>query len=459
MKKTSLSLLLSLIYLVPFHLCASHNPSRYMPFLERPDNYQSRQKSYFHTGIFHTNASRGFNNGGGTQGIPELWGKYDLKDMIFALQTVKGAAFTNPLQEATGVDKFNGLSIPFDVDGKIVSEGIFLSALFETGWCGLSFGFWIPFMNVRAKTRYRLDRPGFVEFTPIDIVGFDPNDPILDDIEEQLDSARRLIHEEIGFKQNDWRETGAGDLDLFVRWSQSFDYQLMIRKTNLNLQFGVLIPSGKRRDIDFPASVPFMGNGHWGIYFDFCPEFELKEDLVVGCMFGGMFQFSRTRLDRIPVFKEPAIFSPLVGNLKTERGGTFKLSPYISFNNMFSGLHGQLRYTYLRHSDDDFKDKRCDKTIPSFRNIPSRDEQTFFDDGSKLFEAIDNEDVNKNFRNKIDQTEWRSHYVTIQATYDTKSAGWNCWFKPNFYLAYDLPVSGSNNCKTHHVTLGVELHF
>ena len=77
---------------------------------------------------------------------------------------------------------------------------------------------------------------------------------------------------------SDWVKGGIGDLDLHVRWRRFWDHALKIKSIDLNIQSGLLVPVGTKSDKYYPSSVPFMGNGHWGIYFDAISEFELKQN-------------------------------------------------------------------------------------------------------------------------------------------------------------------------------------
>ena len=94
--------------LVVFALSASHNTSRYFPFFERSHEYVAGRASYINSGVFHSVASTSLRSGGSTGGIPELWGNYDLRDVIDSLQAVQGVAFVNPIETVTGTQALVG---------------------------------------------------------------------------------------------------------------------------------------------------------------------------------------------------------------------------------------------------------------------------------------------------------------------------------------------------------------
>jgi len=437
------TVILLLLLFFPSLIFSSRNTSRYFPFLEKPEDYVTDgKKSNLTPSLFLTTASTAFKRGGGTIGIPELWGEYDLKDVIFSLKQIK-RGYDDPTETERKTTDWIGKSVKFKVDGKIKSRGLTLGYKQDLNFAGLSVGAFLPVAHINASSRFYFDNEG----SDVSIKNLKPGE------EGQIDRIRSQVHKDLGIKGMDWSETGIGDLDLFVGWNRNWDHKLLVRSINLNLRGGVLFPTGIKSEIDYPISVPFANNGHWGTYFDAVPEFELKQDLRFGLMFGFMHLFNKTNKRRIPVYKEPAIFSPLKADVQVNPGMTFKFSPYLTFENLRDGLHLQCRYTYLRHSEDSWKDKRSDKTIKSYLERESLGLSGYYKDYDTT------EKITENIESKKGQTKWRAHYITLELIYDTKEAFNNWIFDPKFYFVYDSPISGSAYCKTHQFTVGVELHF
>lgn len=413
---------------VVVNLFATHNVSRYFPFLERTEEYLIKKRSHLTTSFLYLNASTSFNWGGGNGGIPELWGKYDLKDVIASLQTVDPTA--DPIFAATGGHVYDGRSIRFKAGGKMRGQGILLNYEHDTKWAGLQFGASLPIIHLSTTSRFDFDRQAS------DAIFNDPflSQHALDQQEFTVDKIRRQTHQTIGFRGNLWDETGFGDLDLHVRWNHIFDHVLMMRTIDLNLQFGVIVPTGITSENDSPISLSIGSNGHWGIYGDIVTGFEMKQDLTIGLMLGLAHLFPHTRNIKIPVATEPAIFSSLIGRVRMEPGLTFKFSPYLVLGNLTDGLDFQVRYTYLRHNIDHWQD---------VGNL----QQSYLHKDSSIV------------RQKEDLSKWRAHYITMQVTYDTKVAEKNCIFDPVLIAGYDIPVSGGQICKTHQITVGIEWHF
>ncbi len=426
------------------NLCATHNGNRYFPFFEKPEDYGYHDKQVLDTSFFMTFASTAFSRTRSTVGIPELWGQYDLNAIITSYQAAGDPGFVNPFIAKYGPG-FDLVSAPFKVSQRIRSRGVTFSYKYPykiSDEHHLLFGFWMPVIHLDTTCRYQFLSEKFQEQSLPRAL----TDKEQADLNVTMDKIRRQTHDLIGFNQNAWQKGGLGDLDLFAMYNFYTDHKLLMRSINVNGRLGLIVPTGGFADNDVPTSIPFMGNGHWGLYFDFVPEFELKQDVKVGLMVGFLGQFRKTMVRRIAVYQEPDIFSSLVGDIQVDPGFTFKISPYLILENLTDGLSVQGRYTYLRYGQDEFHDVRKDKIVPSYLSrTPAVD--------------ITQEAINANIADKENKTRRRSHYVTLQFLYDAKKALQNWSLDPTIYVAYDIPVGGSAICKTHQVSCGVELHF
>ncbi|MFH1644350.1 MAG: hypothetical protein ABIA74_04210 [bacterium] len=438
-------LILFIVIVCPSFIYSSHNANRYFPFLEKPEDYVTRRKkTYLTPSLFLTTASSAFRKGGGSCGIPELWGNYDLKDIIFALKQVD-PFYIDPTFLERGTQDWVGKSIKFKVNGKVTSRGLTLGYKQNLGFLGLSLGGFIPLAHVKSTARFNFD----AEHSDINSGNLKPGERY------QVDRIRAKVHEDLGLKGSEWSKTGFGDLDLFLQFNHNWDHELLIRNIDFNLRFGVLCPTGMEMEIDYPTSVPFMDNGNWGIYFDMVTDLELKQDLRVGVMLGFIDLLKETQNRRISVYKEPVIFSPLKADTQVNPGWTFKVSPYLEFSNLRDGLNIQGRYTYLKHGADKWKDMRSEKTVKSYldQTVDS------LRDLNEYPGYVDDQKIKENKYDKKYISRNTSSYLTLEVTYDSKEAFNNWWLEPAFYFIYDYPAGGGGVAKTHQVTLGVELHF
>ena len=423
-KKINVLLLLGFLLTLYNYVSSSHNASKYFPLIERSENYQHKKNPYAHASFFYATASTAFKRDGGNCGITELWGPYDLNNIFRSLEEVKGAASLTQIK--TKLDSFKDRA-GFDAEGKIKARGLMLHYNHPLHLWNLTVGAWLPLISINTTGR----------FTPAD-------QALSSDEQVRLNEIRRDIHNILGLCENNWDKGGLGDIDVYLRWSHQFKHKLMMRSISLNLQLGCLIPTGIDTDINHFSSAPVMGNGHWGLYADLSPEFELKQNLKVGLILSAMYQFKNTKKTRIPVYNEPTIFSPLIGQVSIDPGMTFKISPYIILENLTDGIHFQARYTYLRHNSDTWRGISCD-CLSYLTRKPTED--------------ITQEHINCNIRNKKRLSEWRSHYITLQFLYNSKDALHNIPLDPNIYVMYDIPMNGRGMSKTHQISLGIELHF
>jgi|GEM_PF-524752 len=423
---------------------AIHTTNRYYAFLERPETFMTHKKSVLSISPYLTISSTAFKRGGGNAGIPELWGFYDLHDVINSVKNVQDSSF-DPIASSGAPNEFANKSMQFKVESKIKTQGVTLSYDHNLNWKGWSIGAWLPFVHMTTTSKYSFKANNFdYNYTLMN------NPSTSENISEQVDLIRRTTHDKLGFT-NGWENGGIGDLDLHLRWNSYLDHKMRMKGINLCVQGGAIVPTGFKQDYNNPTSLPIMGNGHWGAYLDTIAEFELKQDWILGFMFSDIQMFQKTETRRIPYYKEPAIFSALVGKVKIEPGNTFKFSPYFTLCNLSDGLNFQARYTYLRHTKDTWKDARNDPTIKSYLTQTT----ATVIDGKHLLQK----DIDENIRVKKDWTKWRGHYMTFQVAYDTKEGLQNIRTEPCFYASWDMPINGNGWCKTHQVTLGVDLHF
>lgn len=428
-KKNFLCLILLSSFVAP--VFSSHNTSRYFPFLEKPEDYLTHGKSHIYPALFLTTASTAYRSGGNT-GIPELTGRYNLKSVIAGLAAVKesqGVSGYNPFKNEVGYSDWNGKDIRYRLDGKIKSRGVLLSAEQIIGKTGFSVGASVPFMQVNTSMRFFLDRENS---------DAGPRQATVEE-EDMLNRVRRDVSCNLGLKGDDWSKSGFGDLDVYVMWRKWWDHTWKMKTIDLNLRTGVIAPTGQMRDEDYPTSIPFMGNGHWGTYGDVLCEFELKQNWKLGGLLGLMYEFEDTAVRRVSYSGEPTMFSALKGDIQVKPGITFKASPYFTLENFVDGAHAQFRYTYRRHSHDTWVDRRGCCAVESY-----------------LTSDRSHEDCARELKSKL--SEWTSHILTLQLEYDSVEAMKNWWMKPKFYALVDYSMSGKNVCKTHQLTVGVQLH-
>jgi hypothetical protein len=188
-----------------------------------------------------------------------------------------------------------------------------------------------------------------------------------------------------------------------------------------------------RQNINVPASIPFGGNGFWGMYGDFDGIFELKEDLKAGLILRFQKRITRTLCQRLSVGGEPYIFGVTTGEVEIEPGVTIAFSPYVILENLRSGFGLSLQYNLTWHNQDDWYDKR-----PNKAELPVLIKQA------------------------VELSSWGADYVTLNAFYDFGKPKLFRSFDPIASLRWDIPANffvSSRSVKTTRVSLGVEFAF
>jgi hypothetical protein len=429
---------------LPSIVYAFHSESRYFPWLDKTDSIILKKRSQFNPELFYVAATTAYKRGGSSGGIPELWGSYSLSDVALSCHHFYGLA-VDPIQGGlTGaeINALNNKPVTYNITGKVKAQGLTLAYDRDLKFKGLSVGAWLPIAHISTTSGFGLFVDGFTNANNPPPAGVDKSL-----VANKLDQIRRDLHERMGFKGDAWDATGIGDLDLHVRWNYFIDHRWMMRSIDSYIQVGILCPTGLKTSLNEPLSVPLGSNGHWGMYFDALSEFELKQDWKLGFLLSALYQFKNSKNMRLPLGKEPAIYTPLTGKVEVDPGITFKISPYFTLENLTDGVNFQFRYTYLKHTADSWQDKRSDTAIRSYLD----------QSGSSV--GLSADDRAKNIAHKEWLSRWSFHVASFQVTYDSKQAMKNWMWSPNFYAVYDFPIGGNGVAKVHQVSLGACLHF
>lgn len=288
-----LVVMIGVITLQSMHAMVFDN--RFIPLFQRPYITVDGSRSEYCTQVFATTASHSFNDMQQNIPLPEIFGKFDQAELARSI-----AALGNPNPLPSEFQILN--RIPWQVSGKRQSQAatIFWHQKI-VDW--VSIGVSLLFMRVASWHEYQLD-----------IINIEPNLTITSGDALLLDDSRRSMLKEIGIADGNVRQYGFGDIDWYLRVGNMWEYALRFRRIDTGGRLGVMIPTGVNREESKPASIPFGGNGHWGLYGEIDTLFELKEDWKVGFLLRLNKRFSKKDIRRMPVGKEPEIFGALVGN-------------------------------------------------------------------------------------------------------------------------------------------------
>ncbi len=355
-------------------------------------------------------ASQAFNERQEPLPLLEIEGGFDLGQLANAI-VVTGKP--NPLPSP-----FQGIRIPWRVDGRLQMQGFnctYYQKLTEHWAAGFS---WL-FMDVNTRPIFTLLKKDMTLF-------FDAGDVL------EIDDARRRAFEEVGITKNRVSQKGFGDVDLYVRYGWTWEYIAKMRFIDLGITAGMIVPSGERMLNNAPSSVPFGGDGFWGVYGAIDGNFEVKEDLKVGVFGRLMKRFKRTHMERASVVGEPYIFGAAVVPIRRDPGLTVIFSPWIALEHLHRGLGLSVYYTLTSHQQDHIEDARENPTFPL---------------------DLDEERA---------RSAWGTDYVTLQLFYDFGKIKMKRGLDPMLAIRWDIPAQFfvcNRVAKTHRVAVSVALTF
>ncbi len=432
---------------------ANQSVSRYTPFIQRPSDITIKHgHSKVSLALISSSIATAEKRYGGRTGVPELWGKYDLNDVVASYTTVNPAA-ASPFDLVTGAAPFKDLKSPFTINSKTGVFGFSTGIEQNTGLGGFELGAHIGFMQIRSHARYGFDKrladQAYTNLIAAELRRYpgltqDEYQALREREEERqsliLDAVRRQLHSDLGVQSNIWSAQTPTDLDLHARYTHKFDYVLLMKSITLAAQLGTIVPTSNKMKINNPLTFPIGSNGHWGLYGETYATFELRQDWTLGFVLSLAGLLPKDHTIRLSVENEPTIFSALVDRVRIKPGKTFKFSGYFTKGNLTDGLDFQARYTYLRHSEDDVLDRRADKTIQCY---------------------LDNPEIVASKRNL---SRWRAHYISFGLNYDLSEAKivkkeYQKLIAPSLFVVYDMPMQGNAAAKSHTVHFGAELQF
>jgi hypothetical protein len=386
--------------------------NRYFPLY--PQNYSRRieKKTYTNSDIFFMLGHSALRDEDEVISIPEIWSVYDLKKLA-------DAAVLLGLPDVLSPDFTQLSEIFYNTSGGIDAQGIAFGGEQRLSEY-ISVGGNFFFMHVFNRISFALSDEIIRRYS------------LTEDQIILLDQRRRELQTLLGFTPTQFSKTAFSDIDLYLRVGKIWEYCLKFKKIDFGVSGGLLINTGYRKNINNPASLPFGGDGFFGVYANIELEVEVKEDWIGGLQMQFSQRFSRTSEQRIPINNEQPLFGAAVGDLKIKPGFTFIFAPYARVEDIRDGLGGQVGYTAVIHLKDGFTDKRSSPTPPATFNALEK------------FSA------------------WNSEYVNIYIFYDFARVRKPYWYAPLVQLRWDLPTSilvAKNVSKTQRFSLGCIMSF
>lgn len=395
--------------------------NRYFPLILKPYITTEGRPSHAAGSLFMCTGSKAMGLNEEDIGIPELNGKLDLRQLSESFVELH---IPDALRS-----ELRAYDIPFTVNGVIQSQG-FAFAYQQQITDIFSLGFNWFFMRSYSRQEF--------------IVDLSRDLSKVTDAQE-MDDTRRQMFKQIGLIESHADQFGMGDLDVYTRFGYSWPYTFKFRRIDFDGRVGVLIPAGVTHSNNVPASVPFGGDGFWGMYVQIDNEYELREDLTFGMLARVQKRFPQNRCERVPILLTkyqgepqrskpvPKIFAPIVAPVRINPGVTLAFSPYIMMENLRKGLGARVQYTLTKHWQDSWRDVDCGS-----RATPL---------DLRVIEELSG---------------WKSDYMTLSIFYDFGKVKAQRFFDPIVTFSWDIPslfFSAEKTATTHKISLGIEFNF
>lgn len=387
--------------------------NRFFPLYKRPYTKKNDKYSRFGSTFFIDSADNAMGMHSEIIPIPKIFGEYKMQNIGKAL-VVLGKE--NPL-----LDEFQNLEFPWNIDQKLSSQGfnlIYDQHIYKYLYAGAS----LLCMRVNSNYSFIFNKGES---------GFNKTGQGFTDIYEYMSK----LHNAIGVTGNSFNKFGFGDMDAYIRIGNIWDYLYKMQRIDANFTLGFLIPTGQQRCLNLPSSVPFGGDGHWGMYGQAECELGLKDDMRLLLMFRMSKRKTEVKEQRVPVAGEHPLFGALITPVKVSPGLTFIFAPQFWWENLRSGFGVRVGYTLAYHNCDTYTDLRS---------------QVEKDAVSGDFGALNN------------MSSWANDYLNLSAYYEFYDDVDNKKVEPIISLSWDWPtffLVGKNAPKTQSVSLGLDLIF
>lgn len=145
--------------------------------------------------------------------------------------------------------------------------------------------------------------------------------------------------------------SGPGDFSLLLGWAYNNVHTVTFDYIDVDAKIGALFPTGKRRDLDNPFSLPLGYDGHWAVPLRFDFSIGALDWFTYGLSLDALFFFDKTQKTRIRTDNKQQGFIKLQKNTATiDRGTLWNICTYVKADHVVKGLSFFLGYTYS-HQD------------------------------------------------------------------------------------------------------------
>lgn len=149
----------------------------------------------------------------------------------------------------------------------------------------------------------------------------------------------------------DFDETGVGDTTVFLGWTNSYQDTEEIDFIDTTIRIGVLIPTGREKNVNNVFEIPFGYDGHIGVPISFDFALGAFEWSTIGLHIGALVFANHTKNIRLKSDVSQCGLITLSSGLATiERGTLWDATVYVKADHFAQGLSLLLGYTFARQN-------------------------------------------------------------------------------------------------------------
>lgn len=261
----------------------------------------------------------------------------DKQNALAAFKGFDGSTRQGQLAQLFNIHDENG------TQGLFVPKGCFrvpLNLMFAARYHfshGISFGFFLPVYTMELTDVRWKEKSNSKVF------------------ENRLqEDFTQLVSDLAQLKLRSWKRTGIGDFLSQVSWTQNFPQaRPLLTNVQVQLRFGVSVPTGEKQDEDKVLALPFGNDGSWGLQFAGGLNLTFCHYLRGGIDAEFLFLFGNTRNRRIRVdCHQTDLLFLTKDQAFREFGFSQQYNIFLETCNFFRGTRLRLNYQYLKRNED-----------------------------------------------------------------------------------------------------------
>lgn len=183
---------------------------------------------------------------------------------------------------------------------------------------------------------------GFTDISPE--TGF-PNKttPLWQEALNSLD----LIFERLDLSIKDTKQAGVGDFTVLAGWTWNYQETKVWDYIDVTGQWGILAPTGRKKNIDHPFDLPLGYNGYWGIPISFDASAGILDWLTLGMHIGALFLLNKTSTERIQTANTQSGFiKAATAQICIDPGTVWQTSFYTKADHIARGFSCIIGYSF-----------------------------------------------------------------------------------------------------------------